>query len=364
MRIDSNTIQVSFESLNYIDFNNKYLVHNNPTKNGIILKDIYSMQSQDLPIGINGITIDNLRQSVSINTSAKLLKENYLEGINKNTFNQFIDSINEMGIIELNPYKVYTDGLFQKIDTTNNVNLTGMYNLDTQWKEVVNCLSIAKMNERFNVEPYSEKGNQGIVYRGNQKEKNRLIMYNKHLDLISNHHTKKHLNTAFMQTIKNPIKFLESTKNVIRVEQNLTSFRAIRERLKIDSNSIQNVLDNGINPNPYMLDKITQPHRENQLLMLFNEYNPDTHKIQDIIELEGMKNIIRKSNYCEKTLKQLIKRYTTDSMFRYYWYGGKQSITPFKPLIQELKYKDENHSPQTNKLIDYIRQSMLNDKVA
>jgi hypothetical protein len=113
-----------------------------------------------------------------------------------------------------------------------------------------------------------------------------------------------------------------------------------------------------------MLDKITQPHRENQLLMLFNEYNPDTHKIQDIIELEGMKNLIRKSNYCEKTLKQLIKRYTTDSMFRYYWYGGKQSITPFKPLIQELKYKDANHSPQTNKLIDYIRESMLNDKVA
>lgn len=124
------------------------------------------------------------------------------------------------------------------------------------------------------------------------------------------------------------------------------------------------VLTNGVNYNPSMLDKITQPHRENQLLMVFNEYDPDKHSIQDVIQLEGIKNIIRSANYDESTLKKFVKQYTTESMFRWWWYGGKKSITPFRPLIDELKKRDANKDPQTNKIIEYIRQAMLNDKVA
>jgi hypothetical protein len=56
--------------------------------------------------------------------------------------------------------------------------------------------------------------------------------------------------------------------------------------------------------------------------------------------------------------------YTTDSMFRWWWYGGKKSVTPFRPLIDELKKKDANKDPQINQVIEYIRKSMINDKVA
>jgi hypothetical protein len=358
MRIDSNTIQVPFDAVNFIDYSNPYLIHNRPTKNGEVIKDAYIVSSKDLPVGVSGLTIDNIRQQISINTSAKLLNNQYLDGINTNTYAQWIDSINGLGLIDIDKYKTFEQGIFQKIDTTNNIDLSSLYNLDNQWNEVLGYLEVAKLNERFSIDDYYSKHNQGIAYRGNQKEKNRLIMYRKYLDLL------KSDNKGFLNSINRPVEFLNSTKNILRVESNHTTFKAIRTRLNINSNTIQDVLTNGVNPNPKMLDKITQPHRENQLLMVFNEYSPDNYNLDEVIKLEGIKNIIRNANYCEKTLKQFVKRYTTEAMFRWWWYGGKKSITPFRPLINELRVKDANKDPQVNKVIEFIRNTMQQDKVA
>ena len=358
MRIDSNTIQVPFDAVNFIDYSNPYLIHNRPTKNGEVIKDAYIVSSKDLPVGVSGLTIDNIRQQISINTSAKLLNNQYLDGINTNTYAQWIDSINGLGLIDIDKYKTFEQGIFQKIDTTNNIDLSSLYNLDNQWNEVLGYLEVAKLNDRFSIDEYDSKHNQGIAYRGNQKEKNRLIMYRKYLDLL------KADNKGFLNSINRPVEFLNSTKNILRVESNHTTFKAIRTRLNIKTNSIQDVLTNGINPNPKMLDKITQPHRENQLLMVFNEYSPDNYNLNEVIKLEGIKNIIRNANYCEKTLKQFVKRYTTQAMFRWCWYGGKKSITPFRPLINELRVKDANKDPQVNKVIEFIRNTMQQDKVA
>ena len=362
MRIDSNSIQIPFEAINHID--TTYLTHQTQVKNNQVIKDIHSIGSYDLPVGLGGISIDNNRQVVNISGSAKLLGENYLEGIHKNTFAQYIDTINQLGIVELDVYKTFENGIYHKIDTTNNIDMGLVYDLNSQWSDILGYLCIAKMNDRFDVDDYDKKHNQGITYKGNQQEKNRLIMYRKYLDLSRSKDKKGISNKQFFATIKNPVKFLESTKDILRVEQNLTSFKAIRKRLNVGSTSIQNILENGINPNPFMLDKITQPHRQNQLLMVFNEYCPDSHSIQDVIQLEGIKNIIRSANYDESTLKKFVKRYTTESMFRWWWYGGKKSVIPFRPLIDELRKKDANKDPQVNQVLEYIRQSMLSDKVA
>jgi hypothetical protein len=362
MRIDSNSIQVPFEAINHID--TTYLTHQTQVKNNQVIKDIHSIGSYDLPVGLGGISIDNNRQVVNISGSAKLLGENYLNGINKNTFAQYIDTINQLGIIELDVYKTFEKGIYHKIDTTNNIDMGLVYDLNSQWSDILGYLCIAKMNDRFDIDDYDKKHNQGITYKGNQQEKNRLIIYRKYLDLSKTTDKKGISNKQFFSSIKNPVKFLESTKNILRVETNHTTHRSIKSRHNVGSNTIMDVLTNGVNYNPYMLDKITQPHRQNQLLMVFNEYNPDSHSIQDVIQLEGIKNIIRSANYDESTLKKFVKRYTTESMFRWWWYGGKKSVIPFRPLIDELRKKDANKDPQVNQVLEYIRQSMLSDKVA
>lgn len=364
VRIDSNTIQVPFDAVKHIDFGNRYLTHSAPIKNGVITSNTYSAHSDDLPIGISGLIIDVKKETIKFSTSAKLLGDSYLEGINPNTFGQFIDLINELDIIELDAAAVYDKGIFHKVDTTNNVDMSPIYDLDKSWKEVLDYLQIAKLNSRFSVDEYDKAHNQGITYKGDQQTKNRLIMYRKYLDLSVSSGKKGIANRLFLHNIKDPNKFLQSTKNILRVEQNHTTFQSIRTRCHTKSNFVGDVLVNGINPNPGMLDKITQPHRQNQMLMVFQEYDALTHTIQDIIELEGMKNLIRDANYCEQTLKRLVKRYTTEYMFRYYWYGGKKSITPFRPLINELKLKDQNKDPQMNNVVEFIRTAMLMDKLA
>jgi len=361
MRLDSNTIQIPFDSINGIDYNNSKFVHSQPTKNGQILKDTYLVSSNDLPVGISKILVDDFRQQVSIDTSAKILCNEYLQGINLNTYSQWIDSINNLGIVSIDKNKAFEQGIFQKIDTTNNINLSSLYDLDNSWTEVLGYLEVAKLNKNFDIVSYSRKNNQGITYKGNQTtEKNRLIMYRKYLDLL------KATNKDFLKSLNRPVEILNTTKNILRVESNHTSFRSIKERLKIDSISIKEVLTNGRNPNPLMLDKITQPHRVNQLLMIFNEYNPEDYDLNDVIKLEGIKNIIINANYCESSLKSFVKRYTTESMFRWWWYGGnsKKSIKGFKPLLDELKIKAANSNAQDNKVIELIRTTMLQDKVA
>jgi hypothetical protein len=364
MRIDSNSIQIPFDAINRIDLNNPYFVHSPKYQGGELIKDVYSISSGSLPVGLSGISIDKNREVVNISSSAKLLGNEYLSGINVNTYEQFIDSINGVGVIELDKNKVFEQGIFHKLDTTNNVDMGTLYNLDKNWTEVLSYLEVAKLNDRFTIGEYDKKHNQGIAYIGNQKEKNRLIIYRKYLDLTTTKDKKGISNKLFLASLQNPYQFLEQTRQILRVESNHTTFKSIRLRLGIKTNSINDVLTNGVNPNPIMLDKITQPHRENQLLMVFNEYNPENYSLDEIIKLEGIKNLIRNANYCEKTLKQFVKRYTTESMFRWFWYGGKKSITPFRPLINELRVKDANKDPQVNKVIELIRNTILNDKVA
>ena len=357
MRIDSNTIELPFDAIRHID--RTYLTHDQQIKSGNIIKDVHFIQSKELPFGISDIFVNNRSESVRVGTSAKVLGNKYLEGINLNTFSEWIDNVNSLGIIDIDRSKAFDLGKFHKIDTTNNVDFTQIYDLDKSWSEVLAQLQISKLNDRFNAVSYNRKDNQGITFIGEQKvEKNRLIMYRKYLDL------QKASNREFLNSMSKPFEFLKSTKNILRVEQNHTSARSIRTRLKIDSTNINKVLTNGINPNPEFLDKITQPHRENQLLMVFNEYSPEHYDINEIVKLEGIKNIIRSANYCEKTLYQFVKRYTSGPMLRWWWYGGKPSVPAFRPLIHELRFKDQNQNPQTSKVITFLRNQLAMDKVA
>lgn len=367
MRIDTSTIQIPFEALNGINYESPLLVRDTRQSNeGVLVKDIHSTYwgKYEKPVGVSGITINNQSNLVKIQTSAKVLTDQYLEGLTLNTYSQFIDRINALGIVNIDPQRAFSEGQFLSLDTTNNVDMASVCNMDKHWKEVLSYLDIAKLNDRFSTTTYSTKSNQGIVYKGNQQEKNRLIMYRKFTELNSKQDKKKQYNADFFKALSNPVQYLESTRHILRVESNHTTFNAIRTRLQVPSNKVSDVLTYGQNPNPLMLDKITQPHRQNQLLMVFNEYNPEEHSIQDIVELEGIKNIIRMANYQESTLKAFVARYTTEAMFRWWWYGGKKSVTPFRPLIDELKKKDQNIDPQANKIIDHIKQFIHQDKVA
>lgn len=350
IRLDSCHIEVNSESLNYI--NKDSFIHKPQYKNGNIISDCYELKTP-MP-GIKSILFDNIHQSLKLQFSAKVLNDNYFEGINKNTIHNAIDNINQIGIIDIDINKLIDEGKFHNVDSTNNVDM-GIYDMQNQWRDICSSLAIAKNNSLFDIHTYNKSNNKGIVYKGNQtSQKNRLIMYGKFIELTTSK------NKEFLNSCKNPLALLNSSKNILRVESNTTSHKAIKDRFKTTTTNVNEVLNSVSMPNIYMLDKITQPHQTNQMQLIFDRYEPGKHKFDDIAYNEGVQNLIRMFNYDEIQLKQFILCFESSKNYEHIWYGRGKKIG-IKKMISQMKLSDQPNNPQNNPILDHIRQSIVND---
>lgn len=350
IRLDSCHIEVNSESLNYLHKDS--FTHKPQYRNGNIISDCYELKTP-LP-GIKSILFDNIHQSLKLQFSAKVLNDDYFKGINKNTIHNAIDNINQIGIIDIDVNKLIDKGIFHNIDSTNNVNM-GMYDLPNEWKSICSSLAIAKNNSLFDVHTYSKSNNKGIVYKGNQtSQKNRLIIYDKFTEL----NTTK--NKDFLGSCKNPLMMLNSAKNILRVESNQTSHKAIKDRFQTTTNNVNDVLNSSAMPNIYMLDKITQPHHTNQMQLLFDMYEPGKHKFDEIAYDKGIETLIRTFNYDEIQFKQFVLCFESSKNFEHIWYGRGKKMG-IKKKISQLKLSDQPNNPQNNPILDHIRQSIVND---
>lgn len=351
IRLDSCTIQTeNLDALKYVDWDS--FTHNQKTERGKIISNKYELKTP-MP-GINNITIDERNQKLRLQFSAKVLLDNYFQGINKNTIHNAIDNINQLGIIDVDVNKVIDNGNFQNIDNTNNVDM-GWYDMQSRWKEFLTSMSIAKNNDLFKIHTYDKSNNKGIEYRGTQiTKKNRFEMYHKFTEL------KTPKNTQFLAACSNPYALLNSSKNILRIESNTTNFSTIKERCKTTSTNVNEVLNGMGMPNIYMLDKITQPNKVNQMQLMFDEYDPSKFKFKQIMELEGIKHIIKSFNYDEDQLKQFVYAYDKYETAKDNW-GGRNGKPGIKHMLQQLKQMQQTNTPENNLILDHVRQLLLND---
>lgn len=351
--LDSCTMQFPFDVCEGFALDD--MVHSPKYQGGELISNMHTAAASTLPIGIKSIKVDMLNQYITIEASAKVLLDKYLDGITINTFAQVIEAINSTGHLLLDLEGCYNYGRFLKIDTTTNVHMGGYDNdLVGHWHLISPHLANAINNIHFYPKIYSASRNKGIAFLGDQQvEKNRLIAYCKIVEL----QTAK--NKEFMRALSNPLLMYTTTKDILRVECNHTSFKSIKSRMHIGDILIKSVLSQGKNPNVWMLDKITQPNKANQLLLFLDQYPPDQYKFEMLIKIEGLSQLVRKANYCEATIKGIIKSYDCD--FKYWW-KGKRDFIGAEKLIAKLKADDSminNEPPRTNELILYIREQML-----
>jgi len=350
IRLDSCHIEVSAECLTHCNLDD--FEHSPKYKNKQIFQDIYELKA---PIsGIKYLKFDNINKSFKMDFSAKILLDDYFQGISINTIEQAIGMINQLGIVELDEKKVIESGVFHHVDSTNNVDMA-TYDLQNQWNDISSSLTLAKSNNRFTAHSYNRLKNKGIEFRGNHTtEKNRLIFYDKptELSLSRNRH--------FLHSCKNGLALLKSANNILRVECNNTSHKSIRDRFKTKSTNVQQVLQSTAAPNIYMLDKITNPQETNQMILLLNDYIPNVHKYKDIKEKEGEKSLIRMCNYDETQYKEFVLLFESKDNWEHILYGrgGKVGI---RQMIQELKIAELTTNIHTNEIIDHIRQSIIDD---
>ncbi len=345
-RIDSYHLEMHKSHVQFMDLD---LMIETSKSNGMHSHQI----SNPIP-GIKSILVDHNNELVKIQGSAKILTDNYLQGISLNTFESWVDGINQTGIIDLNPNHVYEHGVFHSLDTTHNVPMGTQWDIQKNWEYIQNSILVSKQNPRFEPHIYNSKTNKGIEFRGGQKtSKNRLIFYGKEIEL------NRPKNREFFKACANPMNVLAQCSNLLRVESNNTSHKDIKERFGVQSLNVREILNSTQMPTLLMLDKITIPGKANQLSILFESHLGDD--IKEIAMLYGFENIIRTANYHEPTIKAFVKMYTTDAMFRWWWYGGKDSTISIRDLVYKTQQKDLGVSNQNNAVMEHIKNSILDD---
>ena len=346
IRIDSLHIEIPIEGIQ--SFNRQSFIHQQEHSDSqTCIVDRYKLRPDIKAVGFSGAVIDNINQTAKLNISAKVLKDDYFQGINLNSIERVVDSINQLGIIHVCPDMFVNEGRVMNVDETHNVNMG--YALAENWNQVSSELAISVLNPKFQPNIHNTKRNQGITFKGSQtSQKNRLIMYNKYIELM------KSGNKLFMASLKNPMLLLDAAKNNLRCEVNMTDFKFIRERFKSESLLLGNLLTAPGKPVIDMIDKITKPGVLNQLeLILQSEYQG-----WDFFQMHGIENIIRLAGYNETKIKALVKSKFTQSSFRDAWYG-RYEFKGVKKLIYELQFKDNNIIEP--KVIQHIKKELIND---
>lgn len=287
------------------------------------------LQASNCPVGVSNILWHNGHDDLHLTCSAKVLKNDYLNGITKENWYRVFEPLN--GIIDFDLTRVYDDAKVLKCDSTNNILLNDIGS--TSQKEICAALFAAGSNMYFTKHNHTRGNNKlGIEFRGNQiVNKNRLIIYAKHLDLL------KSANKAFLKTLNgNECKMMELAKKQLRFEVNHTDFKSMRQRFNVPENSFKLLLESTEPVNHNFLKKVTST-KDFKQTTLFDE----AIKYKDFflfLQYTGIKTIVRELNYDDAVIRNFFKEFLSDTQFKYHWHGKQtKNKLGFKNIVQNLK---------------------------
>lgn len=288
-------------------------------------------KSKSLPIGVSRLNYKP-GASYQVEFSAKVLGQDYLDGININNWFRFADALSDVMKVDVN--RMWDENpRVLKCDTTDNIPMTL---LDCTKRDVCYSLRDAKMNDRFTTKKYESRKKLGVEFHGDQDEKNRIIVYDKHLDLL------KRANRDFMRSLPDPGKMLKDAEGVIRFETNHTDFRNIRKRFNVEDTTLQSVLSSQAKVNHDFLCKALG--RGAVQTSLLSEYHEANHDGQDIFMVYGVKYVYEYYKGDLSAIRQLAKEFYGEN-WRYQYYKAKTSIQSVALRIKSMSTRSVNAVP-------------------
>lgn len=166
--------------------------------------------------GITSIYINPETNEVKVRCSAKLLQGNYLQGINVNTFEQFLCKFNELDIVSLKLNEL-NNAQILSCDATENIIVDSP-------RASIEALKLGKSNRKFRHTDYNSCKNNGIVFVGHRQNKPpRQIYYNKIVELQQ----------AKNKFILEKVQDYSDLFSMLRVERNFRDFAGMRKAFKI-----------------------------------------------------------------------------------------------------------------------------------
>lgn len=294
------------------------------TEKGYLAKDL-------LPFGVKSIDCINTFNDFKIilELSAKTLKENYGQSINKNTIDNLINNINCKSIL-FKPENFY-NGQVLKFDPNDNIDIKEPKH------KYIQALSFLKLNGRIKVDPYLK--HNGIVVTKNVKTKNisfRMSIYDKYYDMLSG--TSKE-----MCKFVNPCIF----KNKLRIETNQRHFKQFRKYLKLDTNEIK--LNDLLNSDEKINLKVFNEITKNYQFELFDNPKYENMKWNEFKNRLGLETIIKECNFDINLIRQLIKTKVSKNTKPSY------QVNQCKKIMYQMLNKNGKKMGLNNNLIQEIR---------
>lgn len=284
INLDSVKLKAPPDSIRHISLDN--LTEVESKKRGVVLGKIHkSDKDSALSEGVKSVVRDT-RGNILVELSAKVLGEDYHKLINLDTIEQTVNAIDNLWLgIDTNRFIDSAQVL--RCDCSNNLIVSQAIG------EYLVRLYSYKHNPKYIATPYP---GQGVVFKNQARSfKERMIFYGKLKDILKD----KSMVRAY-----GGIKRLRSAySKTLKVEQNITSHKRIRDKFAIDNIGLLSVLNSQENPNCDLFNKITDI--ENPALEVYARFGD--RRLLELEKLEGVKGIIRLFDFDMELVKEFLK---------------------------------------------------------
>ena len=298
-------------------------------------------------LGLKDITI--LDDKLVFEVSAKILKENYLNGINKNNIEQVFNEINKTKLIDINTSKALDTAITHKVDITNNIYL------EKPLKNYIIAISeLQPIKQSFDFKICGKRNYESVVINSNnqtRKFKTRLTAYQKELEL-----RKKEDNKELLYLLEKHNKLANIHRN-LRIEQNLKNKYQARKQLNIKDNNLKSILLSSKNVNyNFLKDKIFTTKQSIQEIS--KEHLRKYKDFSKIVFYGGMENII---NICYSDI-ELIRIYLNEVIQGTNPHNKKMQVYRYIGKFKKILNEDQaTNNPTQNIYFDDILKGLEQD---
>lgn len=213
------------------------------------------------------IAISYPKQTLTIEFSSKVLKENYIKLISKETIKECLTNISKLNICDIDIDNILLNGVVTSLDVTYDTELILNDNiLDALNSQVSNY-------RRFRWTHYE---NEGITFSKDVKSRNcaeTITLYNKEKEICTTH------NKDFLNSLSRPQSIIDYFRKKTRFEITLDTPQKIMDYLNVADTKITSVLNSNANPILMQFDKVFSNSTADILNINFDDYENWAMKI-------------------------------------------------------------------------------------
>lgn len=266
--LDTIKASIPLESVN--DFNANLFCDGGKLVHKSLKGEANIHHSVPISTGFNRMTLNNLNDNLILEFNARLLCDQYHEGINLNTIDRLTESLNSTGAVNLSS-EALTESKVLRCDVSKN------YEVEDREKSIRRMFYQSQCNIKYNSESYTESNKYtGFLITKNVKTKDRikhLKAYSKELEL-----TRKGASKELFTCV---------TPNTLRIEQMFNTQKRIKQDFKISDTRLLTILESKENvnlnlynevfnlktyKNNYAMELIDLPSKEQKKIMVYEGY--------------------------------------------------------------------------------------------